>query len=111
MEYNIIPDKEALGKCTWCRKPISDYVEVFGAGVKFRPGVDLSEYAGHCINITLVSDERPIYMLVTLDGSEAKQDGNDGMLLFCSEECGNELKNVLENEISLGKIIESFNFE
>ena len=50
-------------------------------------------------------------MLVTLEGSEAKQDGNDKMLLFCSEECGNELKNVLDKEISLGKIFESFNFE
>jgi hypothetical protein len=86
-------------------------VEVFGAGVKFRPGVDLSQYAGHCINITLVSDERPIYMLVTLVGSEAKQDGNDGMLLLCSEECGNELKSVLDKEIASGKIFESFNFE
>jgi hypothetical protein len=59
----------------------------------------------------LLSDERPIYMLVTLEGSEAKQDGNDGMLLFCSEECGNELKNALKKEISLGNIFESFNFE
>jgi hypothetical protein len=33
------------------------------------------------------------------------------MLLFCSEECGNELKIALESEISLGKIFESFNFE
>ena len=35
MEYNIIPDEEAFNKCTWCRKYITDDVEVFGAGVKF----------------------------------------------------------------------------
>lgn len=111
MEYNIIPDEEALEKCTWCRKHISGGVEVFGAGVKLKPGVDLSEYEGHCISLSLVSDERPIYMLVTIEGSEAKQDGNDGMLLFCSEECGHELKNVLDKEISIGKIFDTFNFK
>ncbi|MDZ7699595.1 MAG: hypothetical protein U5R49_22585 [Deltaproteobacteria bacterium] len=62
MEYNIIPDEEALGRCTWCKKHIPDDVEIFGAGVKLRPGVDLSEYEGQCIKITLFSDERPIYM-------------------------------------------------
>lgn len=111
MEYNIIPDDEALGKCVWCRKHISEDAEVFGAGVKFKPGVDLSEYEGHCINLCLSADERPFYMLVTIDGSEAKQAGNDGMFLFCSQDCGNELKNVLNKEISIGKMLEAYNFE
>ena len=50
-------------------------------------------------------------MLVTVEGSEAKQDGNDGMFLFCSEECGNKLKNVLDKEISLGTMFERFQFK
>ena len=111
MDYNIIPDEEALSKCTWCRKHINDEMEVFGSGVKLRPDVDLSKYEGHCIRIGLVSDERPIYMLVTIEGSEAKKDGNDGMLLFCSEECGNELKNVLDKEISIGNFFEAVNLK
>ena len=111
MEYDIIADEEALSKCTWCGKHITDDMEIFGAGAKLKPGVDLSEYEGHCINISLISDERPVYMLVTTEGSEAKQVGNDGMLLFCSEKCGNELKNVMDKEISLGKMFEAFNLK
>ena len=108
MEYDIIPDEDALGKCAWCRSHISDHMEVFGAGVTFKPHVDLSEYEGHCIRIGLVSDERPVYMLVTREGSDAKQDGDDGMFLFCSEECGDEFKNVLRKEIKTGKLFEAF---
>ena len=107
MAFHIIPDEEALSQCAWCRKYISAEEEVFSAGVKCKPGVDLSEYEGHCIDIRLVSDERPIYMLVTLKGSEAKQDGHDGMFLYCSKECGNALKNVLDKEISTGKMFAS----
>jgi len=111
MEYDIIPDEDALGKCAWCGKPISDHAEVFGAGVKVKPSVDLSEYEGHCIRIGLVSDERPIHMLVTREGSEARENGDDGMFLFCSEQCGNEFKDVLEKEITIGKMFETVTFK
>jgi hypothetical protein len=33
------------------------------------------------------------------------------MFLFCSEECGKKLKNVLEKEISLGKMFGTIQFE
>ena len=75
-------------------------MEVFGAGAKLKPDVDLSEYESHCIQTILVSEEKPIYMMVTAQGSEAKKDGKDGMFLFCSEECGKEQKNVLEKDES-----------
>jgi hypothetical protein len=55
MELNIISDKEVVAKCAWCQKHTSDDVEVFGAGVKLKPDVDLAEYEGHCIQIGLVS--------------------------------------------------------
>ena len=94
MEYNIIPDEEALSKCAWCQNHITDHMEVFGAGAKLKPDVDLSEYESHCIQISLVSEEKPIYTMVTAQGSEAKKDDKDCMFLFCSEECGKKLKNV-----------------
>jgi len=111
MEFNIIPDKEALSKCAWCHDSISDDMEVFGAGAKLNPDVDLSEYESHCIQIELVSEEKPLYMMVTAQGSAAKKDGKDCMFLLCSEECGKKLKNVLEKEISLGKLIGTIQFE
>ena len=111
MEFDIIPDEEALSQCAWCHNHISEDMEVFGAGAKLKPDVDLSEYESHCIRIELVSEEKPIYMMVTAQGSEAKKDGQDGMFLFCSEECGKKLKAVLEKEISLGKMFGKFLLE
>ncbi len=107
MEFCIIPDKEALSKCVWCQSHISDDMEVFGCGAKLKPNVDLSEYESHCIQIGLVSEEKPVYMMVTAQGSEARGNGNDCMFLVCSEGCGKKLKNVLEKEISLGKMFKT----
>ncbi len=41
MEFNIIPDKEALSRCAWCQSHISDDMEVFGAGAKLKPNINL----------------------------------------------------------------------
>ena len=111
MEFNIIPDEEALSRCAWCQSHISDGMVVFSAGAKLKPNVDLSEYENHCIQIDLISEEKPIYMMVTAQGSEAQRDGKDCMFLFCSEDCGKKLKNVLEKEISLGKMFGTIQFE
>ena len=107
MEYYIIPDNEALGQCAACRGNINDQTEVLALGVKLKPEADLSEFESHCIEIDLVSEEKPVYMMVTKQGSEAKNDGKDGMFLVCSSSCGNKLKNALEKEISLGKMFET----
>jgi hypothetical protein len=107
MEFYIIPDEEALSDCAWCQSHINDHLEVLGLGVRLRPDVDLSEYESHCIQIGLVSEEKPVYMMVTAQGSQARNDGNGGMFLVCSEGCGTELKSVLEKEISLGAMFET----
>ncbi len=107
MEYYIIPDKEALSQCASCRGNINELTEVFGFGAKLKPDVDLSEFESHCIQIDLVSEEKPVYMMVTAQGSEAKNEGKDGMFLVCSESCGKKLKKILTNEISLGKMFET----
>jgi hypothetical protein len=59
----------------------------------------------------MVSEEKPIYMMVTATGSEAKKDGKDGMFLLCSEKCGEKLKRALEKEISLGKMFETVSYD
>ncbi len=107
MEFYIIPDEEALSKCAWCQSHINDHMEVLGLGAKLMPDVDLSEFESHCIQLDLVSEEKPIYMMVTAQGSEARSNGNDCMFLVCSERCGKKLKRVLEKEISSGKMFET----
>ena len=111
MEFSIIPDKEALSRCAWCQTRIYDDMEVFGFGAKIKPDVDLSEYESHCIQLDLVSEEKSVYMMVTAQDSEAKKEGKDCMFLVCSEECGKKLKDVLEKEISLGKMFNTVLFE
>ena len=110
MEFYIIPDEEALSKCAWYHSHINDHMEVLGLGVKLKPDVDLSEYESHCIQIGLVSEEKPLYMMVTTKDSEAKINGNDGMFLVCSEGCGKKLKTVLETAISIGKMFETVQY-
>jgi hypothetical protein len=107
MEFSIIPDKEALRRCAWCRNPINDEMEVFALGAKLKAKFDLSEYESHCIQIGLVTEDKPIYMMVTAQGSQAKNEGKDGMFLVCSEECGKKLKKVLNKEISTGKMFKT----
>jgi predicted nucleic acid-binding Zn ribbon protein len=107
MRYSIIPDSDALSHCAGCGSRITEENEVFGVGAKFRPGVNLSDYEGHCIEITLLSREKPIAMMVTVTGSDAKRDGKDGMFLVCSEQCGVKLKELLRNEIAVGDIFQA----
>lgn len=107
MTYPIIPDEDALGNCAWCRGRIYDDTEVFALGAKLRPGVDLSEYQSHCIEIVLVSEEKTVNMMVTAEGSEAKKDDKDAMFLVCSEKCGKKLKSALQKEISIGDLFEN----
>ena len=111
MEFHIIPDREALSRCAWCQRAISEDEEVFGFGAKLRPDVDLSEYERHCIELNLVSEEKTVYMMVTAQGSEARSQGNDCMFLVCSKGCSKKLRNVLEKEIALGKVFENYQNE
>jgi hypothetical protein len=106
VDYDIIPDEEALGQCASCGGRITDEMEVFGIGVKLRQGVELSEYEGHCIQISLAADGKPAFMLVTDRDSDARKDGNDGMMICCSEACGSQLKTALEKEISMAGMFE-----
>ena len=107
MEFSIIPDNEALGKCACCGNEITEFMEVFGLGAKLNPDVDLSEYEGHCIEIDLASEDMSVYMMITGRGSEAKNEGKDAMFLVCSEKCAKKLKNILGKEISLGEMFET----
>ena len=110
MEFYIIPDGEALSQCAACRGNIDEMTEVFGLGVKLKADLDLSEFETHCIEVDLISEEKPVYMMVTAEGSEAKRNGNDGMFLVCSERCGQKLKTVLEKEISVAKMFETIQY-
>jgi hypothetical protein len=106
MEYNIIPDEDALKTCTWCGRKINEFDEVFAVDARLQPGVDLSEYEGHCIEINLISQEKTLNVMVTAGDSEAKADQKDMMFLVCSETCYEELNETLAKEAAAGTMFE-----
>ena len=105
MDFPIIPDQVALRKCAWCEGHVLEDAEVVVFGAKIHPDVDLSEYKSHCIEISLVSEEKNICALVTAEGSEARNDGKDLMFMTCSDPCGMKLKEVLEKEAAAGDLL------
>lgn len=107
MEFHIIPDSDALSRCAWCRKHIDENSEVFGLGAKLKPGIDLSSYQSHCIELELPSEEKSVCMIVNTEGSAAKKDGKDGMFMVCSKKCAGNLKRALEEDLSSAKLFES----
>ncbi len=95
-----------MGSCAWCGKPIPEDTPVFGFGGKARPGVDLSKYEGKAVEITIVTMNRRVPMMVPSADSQAKREGKDFMFMVCSEECGEDAKAALEEDISLGRMLE-----
>lgn len=97
VEYSILPDREVLECCALCRRYVSEDEEVFSAGVTVGADADLSRYESHCIQIGQLDDGSPVGMMVAAAGSDARREGLDGMVLYCSEDCGRKLKAVLES--------------
>jgi hypothetical protein len=107
MEFDIIPDEDALGNCTWCGRRIDESAEVFAVGARLRPEVDLSAYQSHCIQIYLISIEKTITAMVTADGSQAKAEQKDLMVLTCSKKCAAALKDTLKKEAAIGDMFDA----
>lgn len=109
MDARIISDEEALGKCAGCGKRIDEESPVYGLGIKFRPSVDLSEFEGKIIELSILTQNKNVPMVVTTEGSEAKEDGHDAMFMTCSNDCGKKMRDILIKEKSIGDMIEGVN--
>ena len=102
MDACRVPPEQAMHNCSWCGKPIPDDTPVYGLSGKKRPGMDVSEFEGGAIQISLVSQDRHVIAIVPPADSDARQDGNDLLFMVCSEICGFDMKTALEDEIALG---------
>lgn len=107
MEFNIIPDDEALGQCAGCQAAISEEADILDIGIALQTGIDLSKYESHCIEIDLEPEGKPAYMMVTSKRSDAKQAGIDGLFLVCSDACAKKMTSILETAINDGQLIKS----
>lgn len=93
-------------ECCWCKKKISDYSPVYGLNAKFRKGVESPpvEDEGYIIELTVQknmdsAEYKPVRAIVTGKNSDAKKAEVDMIFMFCSEECGRELKEILQADI------------
>jgi hypothetical protein len=87
--------------CGWCRKKIPRDTEVFGSGVKFRPGTDFSHLAGQVIRVYLAIPDKTLLVGVAGLDSEAKRDGCDFVCMTCSAACAGLLREAFQGEIKL----------
>ncbi|MBC7230613.1 MAG: hypothetical protein H5T74_09530 [Actinobacteria bacterium] len=85
-------------RCAWCRKKIPSGAEVYGLGVRLKEELRYREAVGKASVVHLPAGGRELECMVTADGSQARQEGWDIIFMTCSEKCGRELKNLLEEE-------------
>ena len=106
MNFDIIPDEDALQNCCWCGEKIDAFAEVFDVGARLRPGIDLEPYRSHCIQIDLISRPKTLTTLVASEDSEARAEQQDLLFLVCSRKCAKKLRTALEKESAKGGIID-----
>jgi len=90
-------------RCSWCMKKIKEDKECFGLSVKFVEGLDLKQDEGTIQSIFLISRNTSVPMIVVAEDSEAKKQGQDGIFVLCSNDCGLKMKKTLNEEINLFK--------
>ncbi len=90
---------EVLTTCAWCGERIPEGHEVFAVGGKAREGVALKDREGKSITLSLALTDRRVQAIVVTSDSEAKKAGNDLMFVVCSPECGQSLKEAVQQGI------------
>ncbi len=109
MDAVIISDEEGFGKCAWCSSKIDKESPVYGFGIKFKSDIDFSKFEGKFIELSFLTQNRKVPMLISIEGSDAKEEGNDAMFMTCSEKCGKEMKDTMLKEKSNGNMFERIN--
>ncbi|MFW6114002.1 MAG: hypothetical protein ACOC78_03665 [Actinomycetota bacterium] len=84
--------------CAYCDKEMRPGTEVFGLGVRLKEGMDYPAGVDRVTQVELPLKGKTFQCMATADGSRAKMEGWDLVFMVCSEECGGELKAILENE-------------
>lgn len=97
---------ERRNDCCWCGKEILEGSPAYVLTAKFRKNVETPpvEKEAYVIEISIhkgmdSTDYMPVWTIVTAKNSDAKKAGNDMIFMLCSEECGGELKEILQADI------------
>ena len=102
MKVSGVSKQQAISECAWCGESIPLEAPVFGFGGKVRPGVDLTEFEGNPISMSLATQDRSVVAIIPTADSQARLEGYDFIFMVCSQECGFEMRAALETEVALG---------
>lgn len=95
---------ETLGRtCGWCKKIVAEDDPVLA--IKGRSKIDLSNLEGLFFPLTLLSGKILIALATTSD-SDAKKEGCDFVLMACCEECGEQMRIALTDDIQMAEYID-----
>lgn len=94
-----------MGGCFWCGTSVSQK-PVYALGGRFRQGVEHppDQDEGYLVQLAVSENTdsaefRWMWAIVAGSQSEAKKHGKDLLFMLCSEECGEELREVLRAEL------------
>ncbi len=96
---------QVLTTCSWCGLKIRENEPIYALGCKKRPEINISKYEGEVMPVELSTADKTICAIVPPVESEARKQGNDFIFTLCSEKCGDQLKEILELEKKVGKLI------
>jgi len=97
--------KQVLKTCSWCGAKIDNGNEIFALGCKKNPEIDISKYEGKIMPVKIDTLNKIIWAIVPKANSDARREGKDLIFVLCSEECGDQLKETLQQEIEFGNLI------
>ena len=98
------PLLQLVKSCSWCGKQIKEEHPLFALGIQLKMNVFRENDGPRVISYCLASLQKEIHALLVPDGSEAKHEGNDLMVVTCSGECAYQLRDALEEESRIARI-------
>ncbi len=93
-----MPPMAHLTHCSWCRKKLARYDEVYRTLARLHDDMNIDGAPGEPVQIYLFAARRRVETLWTAPYSPERAEGYDFLFQSCSRECDNELLRILLDE-------------
>ncbi len=91
--------------CSWCDHKIGNDGPIYSIGCKKRPEANISRYEGKVMPVKMSTIGKTKWAIVPPPEAAARRDGNDFFFTLCSENYGDQFKEILDLEKDIGKLI------
>ncbi len=105
MNAERVPEDVAFGLCGWCGKKLPAVKGSHGFTFRKPRGLDLSEYEGSAILLSLATMAKKVICLISSPDSTARAEGMDFFFLLCSKRCAMRLEAAMNEEVTLWQIM------